>query len=69
MKLKKWTAIILALTLFFSLSTATLACGHSHCGYRPQTHVCADADWDGWCDGCGASCAHSVRRHGHHGRC
>ncbi len=71
MKLKKWIAVIPALALVLSLSAAALACGHS-CGSSrwERSHVCADADWDGWCDGCGASCAHrGGGHHGHHGHC
>jgi len=69
-RLKRWTAALLALVLVLSLSAAALACGHSCGGCRVRTHVCTDADWDGWCDGCGAACAHSGGRHrGHHGHC
>ncbi len=71
MKLKKLIAAVLVLVVVLTLSTAALACGH-HCGgsRRAVTHVCADADWDGWCDSCGAACAHSsYGHHGHRGHC
>ncbi len=67
MKMKKLTAILLALTLVLTLSAAGLACGH-HRGSGYGSHVCADWDRDGWCDGCGAAYTHRGH-HGHHRGC
>ncbi len=69
MKLKKCIALVPALALALSLNTAALACGHAHGHARwERSHICADADCDGWCDGCGAACAHQSRGcRGHHG--
>ncbi len=69
MKLKKWIALVPAAALALGLSTAALACGgHAHAHRWERTHICADADWDGWCDGCGAACVHqNWGHHGHHG--
>ncbi len=72
MKLKKWIALVPAVALTLGLSTAALACGgHAHARRWERTHICADADCDGWCDGCGAACVPQSRGHHghHHGRC
>jgi len=72
-KVKKLTAILAALTLIVTLSAAALACGHHRgsCYEGSGSHVCADWDRDGLCDGCGAACAYrgGHGRHGHHGGC
>ncbi len=71
MKTKRWTAVLLALALILSLSAAAMACGHARGGcWGERSHICADADRDGWCDGCGRACAHGGGHHrGHHGYC